>query len=67
MSDVNAAVYLQVFPDAACRRELSQLPVHCSYGSCDWKGLLKDYEVSSSFCQISCSYHMPAYCMHGIG
>ena len=38
---------LQVFPDAACRRELSQLSVHCCYGSCDWAGLLKDFEVSN--------------------
>jgi len=39
-------VSLQIFPDAACRRELNQLQVHCCYGACDWKGLLKDFEVN---------------------
>jgi len=39
-------IWLQVFADAACRRELNQLSVHCCYGSCDWTGLLKDYEVN---------------------
>jgi len=41
--------WLQVYPDAACRRELNQLPVHCCYSGCDWKGVLKDYEVNFSF------------------
>lgn len=39
-----------VFPDAACKRELNQLPVHCCYGSCDWSGLLKDFEKHSDSC-----------------
>ena len=35
----------QIFPDNACRREIINLDVHCTF-HCQWTGKLKELDVS---------------------
>lgn len=39
----------QAFPDNAARREIEGLPASCPSEGCNWKGIVKDYEVYTCF------------------
>ena len=53
---------LQVYPDRAARREISELIVHCPYvdTGCQWTGRLKDVEehaLQCSFKGVKCPHN----------
>jgi TNF receptor-associated factor 3 len=43
----------QIFPDNACRREILNLDVECSFSGCKWSGKLKDLEAHAAQCEFS--------------
>ena len=54
--------HVQVYPDRAARREISELIVHCPYvdNGCPWKGKLKEMEehaLQCSFKGVKCPHN----------
>jgi len=54
--------HVQVYPDRAARREISELIVHCPYvdNGCQWKGKLKEMEehaLQCSFKGVKCPHN----------